>query len=79
MAWYLIALAVVICVSALGLICVVMLQNSNEGGLSGAIAGNQDSYMTRNGKGGKDALLKLLTKVCAAVFMVSSLCLYLFQ
>lgn len=82
MEWYVIALAVVVCVSALALICVVMLQDSNEDGLSGAIAGNRDSYMTRNGKGGKGgkgSLLKLLTKISAAVFIIGALGLYLVQ
>ena len=79
MEWYVIALAVVVCVSALALICVVMLQDSNEDGLSGAIAGNRDSYKTRNGKGGKGSLLKLLTKISAAVFIIGALGLYLVQ
>ena len=38
-------------IASLALIVVVMMQSGKEAGL-GAIAGNSDSYMSKNGKGG---------------------------
>ena len=57
----------VLCV--LALIATVMLQ-TGKNGLSGAIAGSSESFMSKNKNSGKEALLAKITKIVAAVFMV---------
>ena len=54
---------------------VVLMQSGKESGLSGAIAGNSDSYMSRNGKGGLDKLLAKTTKWIALAWVVLTLAL----
>lgn len=54
---------------AIGLVAIVMLQ-TGKNGLSGAIAGSAESFMTKNKSVGKEALLAKLTKIIAAVFLV---------
>lgn len=62
---------------SLVLIVVIMLQSGKEAGLSGAIAGNSDSYLGKNGKGGLDKLLAKYTKWIALVWIVLTLILSL--
>ena len=54
---------------------VVLMQSGKESGLSGAIAGNSDSYMSRNGKGGLDKMLAKATKWIALAWVVLTLTL----
>ena len=62
---------------SLVLIAVIMLQSGKEAGLSGALAGNSDSYLGKNGKGGLDKLLAKYTKWIALVWVVLTLILSL--
>ena len=62
---------------SLVLIVVIMLQSGKEAGLSGALAGNSDSYLGKNGKGGMDKLLAKYTKWVALVWVVLTLILSL--
>ena len=62
---------------SLVLIVVIMLQSGKEAGLSGALAGNSDSYLGKNGKGGMDKLLAKYTKWVALVWIVLTLILSL--
>ena len=62
---------------SLALIVVIMLQSGKEAGLSGALSGNSDSYMSRNGKGGMDKMLAKATKGVALVWLLLTLALYL--
>ena len=62
---------------SLALIVVIMLQSGKEAGLSGALAGNSDSYLGKNGKGGMDKLLAKYTKWVALVWIVLTLILSL--
>jgi len=62
---------------SLVLIVVIMLQSGKEAGLSGALAGNTDSYLGKNGKGGLDKLLAKYTKWVALVWIVLTLILSL--
>lgn len=61
---------------AIALVAVVMLQ-TGKSGLSGAIAGSTESFMSKNKNFGKEARLALYTKIVAAVFMVLTLVLNL--
>ena len=53
---------------SIALIVIIMLQSGKEAGLSGALAGNSDSYLGKNGKGGLDKLLAKYTKWVALVW-----------
>ena len=63
--------------ASVALIVAVLLQSGKEAGLSGAIAGNNDSYMGK-GKGNKlDKLLASSTKWIALAWLVLTLLLNL--
>ncbi|MBO5837388.1 MAG: preprotein translocase subunit SecG [Oscillospiraceae bacterium] len=72
-----IILTVLEVIASLVLIVVVMLQSGKEAGLSGAISGNSDSYLSKSGKGGLDKLLAKSTKWVALVWIVLTLVLTL--
>ena len=55
---------------------VIMFQSGKEAGLSGALAGNSDSYLSKNG-GGLDKKLASVTKYIAAAWLVLTLLLSL--
>lgn len=65
-----IILTIIQVISALTLICVVILQSGKSAGLSGAIAGAADSFMSKNKKSGVDAKLARFTKWVAAAFII---------
>ena len=64
-------------IASLVLVVVVLLQSGKEAGLSGALSGNSDSYMSKNGKGGLDKTLARITKWIALVWLVLTLLLSL--
>ena len=59
---------------SLAVIVVIMFQSGKEAGLSGALAGNSDSYLSKNG-GSLDKKLAASTKWIAAVWLVLTLLL----
>ena len=61
---------------SIALIAVVLLQSGKEAGLSGALAGNSDTYLSKN-KGGLDKMLASSTKWIALVWVVLTLVLSL--
>ena len=62
---------------SIGLILVVLLQSGKEAGLSGALAGNSDSYMSKNKADSLDAKLASATKWLAAAWAFLTLALSL--
>ena len=70
-------LSIVLVVIDLALIMVVMLQSGKSAGLSGAIAGVADTFMSKNKAKGWDAKLARWTKWVAILFMVLTLVLCL--
>ena len=58
---------------SLALIVVIMLQSGKEAGLSGALAGASDSYLSKNKKGGLDQMLASSTKWIAVVWVLLTL------
>jgi preprotein translocase subunit SecG len=62
---------------SVALIVVVLLQSGKESGLSGALAGVSDSYLSKNKKGGLDQMLASSTKWIAGVWVVLTLVLSL--
>ena len=63
-------------VASVVMIIVVMLQSGKESGLSGALSGNSDSYLSKSGKS-LDKTLASATKWVALVWLVLTLALCL--
>ena len=63
--------------ASVALIVVVLLQSGKEAGLSGALAGSTDSYMSKNKKGNLDAMLASSTKWIALAWVLLTLSLSL--
>jgi preprotein translocase subunit SecG len=61
---------------SLAVIVVIMFQSGKEAGLSGALAGNTDSYLSKNG-GNLDKKLAASTKYIAGLWLVLTLVLSL--
>ncbi len=70
-------LVVIEALCSVALIVVVLLQSGKEAGLSGALAGSSDSYLSKNKKGGLDQMLASSTKWIALVWVVLTLILSL--
>lgn len=63
--------------ASLALIVTVLMQSGKEAGLSGALSGNADTYMSKNGKS-LDKLLATATKWVALVWILLTLSLSCF-
>ena len=72
-----IILTVLEVLASIVLVVVVLLQSGKESGLSGAIAGNSDSYMNKSKLGGLDKKLASATKWIALVWIILTLALSL--
>ena len=70
-------LTVVDVIAAVFLTAVIMLQSGKSAGLSGAIAGGVDTFLSKNKAKTWDAKLAKMTKWVAIVFMVLTLVLCL--
>ena len=68
-----IVLTVIQVLCGLFLIAVVLLQSGKSAGLSGAIAGGADTFLSKNKARGMDAKLAKMTKWVALAFMVLTL------
>ena len=68
-----IILVVLEALCSVALIAVVLLQSGKEAGLSGALAGSSDSYLSKNKKGGLDQMLASSTKWIALVWILLTL------
>ncbi|MBQ2927899.1 MAG: preprotein translocase subunit SecG [Oscillospiraceae bacterium] len=62
---------------SIALIGVVLFQSGKEAGLSGALSGSSDSYLSKNKKGNLDAMLASSTKWIALAWVVLTLALSL--
>ena len=71
------ALTIIQLLCGLVLIAVVMLQSGKSAGLSGAIAGGVDTFLSKTKAKTWDAKLAKMTKWVAIVFMVLTLVLCL--
>ena len=72
-----IILTILVAVTSAALILVVLLQSGKEAGLSGAISGNSDSYLSKANNGNLDKVLASSTKWIALVWIVLTLSLSL--
>ncbi|MDD6160631.1 MAG: preprotein translocase subunit SecG [Oscillospiraceae bacterium] len=68
-----IVLSIIYFIVALGLIAIVMLQSGKSAGLSGAISGGADTFLSKNKAKSADARLAKMTKWIAIVFLVLTL------
>lgn len=64
-------------IASLALVIVILLQSGKEAGLSGAIAGNNESYMNKSKMGGLDKMLAKATKWIALAWILLTLALCL--
>lgn len=64
-------------IASLALILVVLFQSGKESGLSGAISGSAETYLSKNKKGGLDQTLATATKWVALVWVLLTLALSL--
>ena len=62
---------------SVALIAVVLMQSGKEAGLSGALSGSSDSYLSKNKNGGLDQKLAASTKWIALAWIVLTLILSL--
>lgn len=64
-------------ICSVALIVVVLMQSGKEAGLSGALTGASDSYLSKNKKGGLDQVLASSTKWIAIAWVLLTLALSL--
>ena len=64
-------------IASLALIVVVLLQSGKEAGLSGALSGSSDSYLSKNKNGSLDHVLTTSTKWIAIGWILMTLILSL--
>ena len=70
-------LTVLEAIASLAMIVVVLLQSGKEAGLSSAIGGGSDTYMSKNKSGSLDQMLASSTKWIALVWIILTLSLSL--
>ena len=71
------AISVVQVLLSLALVAIVMLQSGKSAGLSGAIAGGADTFLSKNKAKSLDAKLAKMTKWVAIAFILVTLALSL--
>ena len=64
-------------IASVAMIVVVLLQSGKQAGLSGAIAGNSDSYLSKTKNGSLDKMLASATKWIALAWVLLTLLLSL--
>ena len=70
-------LVVLEALASIALIVVVLMQSGKEAGLSGALSGSSDSYLSKNKNGGLDHILASSTKWIALGWVLLTLILSL--
>lgn len=73
LSWFHYVLGSILIVASIVIVILVMLQQSKQAGLSGAIAGGADTFFGKNKGRTMEAKLAKLTKILAIVFMVVAL------
>ena len=64
-------------VACVSLIAIVVLQSGKSSGLSGALSGSSDTYLSKNKSKSRDARLTLATKWVAGVYVILTIVLNL--
>ena len=70
MAWYEILIGIAVILVSLAIIAVVLLQQGRRAGISGAISGGADTFLSKSKARTADAKLSRLTKWIAIAFFV---------
>ena len=70
-------LSIVQVIACLFLIVTILLQKAPSQGLSGAVSGQQETFLGSNKATGIEAILANLTKIFGVIFIVDSLILVL--
>lgn len=70
-------LTVIQVIASVALIVVVLVQSGKESGLSGALTGNNESYMSKSGVASMDKKLAAATKWVALAWLLLTLVLCL--
>ncbi len=70
---------VLLVASSLVLIASILLQSGRSAGLSGSIGGGAEQLFGKQKAQGYDALFEKITKISAALFIVSSLAIAIFK
>ena len=65
-----IAIEILLLIAALGLIVFVLMQDSDENGMSAISGGAAETFFGKNKAKGLDAKLALITKILAGAFVV---------
>ena len=73
-----IVLTVLEAIASIALIVVVLLQSGKEAGLSGALTGGSETYLSKSKKKGLDQVLASSTKWIALAWILLTLALSLF-
>lgn len=74
-----IVLLVLLLVSAAFIVVAVVLQKSNEDGLSGTIAGGSETFYGKDKSAGADRVLYKWTLIAAVVFAIAVLVVFIIQ
>lgn len=69
------ALTIIHIIICLALVVIVLMQEGKQQGISGAIAGGAETFFGKNRARTMDGMLKKITAVLAALFLVSSIAL----
>ena len=72
-----IILIVLEAIASIAMIVVVLMQSGKEAGLSGALSGSSDSYLSKNKNGSMDHILATSTKWIALAWILLTLILSL--
>lgn len=68
-----IVLTVAQVILSVALMAIILIQSGKESGLSGALSGNNESYMSKSGSGSLDKKLASATKWVALAWVVLTL------
>ena len=69
-------LNIILVIDALVLVVVVLMQEGNSQGL-GSIAGGAETFLGKNKARGIEGKLLIITKICAGVFILFALLMYI--
>ena len=67
---------IILVIDALVLVVVVLMQEGNSQGL-GSIAGGAETFLGKNKARGLEGKLLIITKICAGVFILLALLMYI--
>ena len=69
-------IGILLILASITLIVSIVLQEGGKGGL-GALGGDSESYVGKNGDRSKSATLVRITKIFSVIFVLASLALYI--